>query len=70
MADERTYYAPQADNTSLFHALADPSDIRGLCGEMIDNSGDNLRDRRPPKNVCPKCDRILNDDKGDDSGSD
>jgi hypothetical protein len=58
MPNQRTYYAPdQKKGNDLFHSLAAPTDIRGDCGDMIDNSNNGVRDRRPPKNVCEDCDK-------------
>jgi hypothetical protein len=53
-----TYYAPGFKDPEMFHSLAEPTAIYGHCGKQIDNSNDQLRDRRPPKHVCPKCDEI------------
>lgn len=66
MTEERTYYAPDQKDPDEFHALAEPTAIYGLCGDMIDNSNDGLRDRRPPKNVCAKCDKIMGRDEDKD----
>lgn len=64
-----TYYAPAAFDTDEFiHELADPNDIYALCGKQVDNSGDNLRDHRPTKHSCPKCDKVAG--REEKSGSD
>jgi len=58
MADEKTYYAPGFEDADKFHILGDATAIYGLCGKQIDNSNDQLRDRRPSKNVCPACEKL------------
>lgn len=67
------YYVPDQGDHEIFHSVIDQTDIRGVCGAMVDNSlvdGESPIRTRRPSNFCPRCAKVLGIDLSKDDEDD